>query len=80
MPNPDILITGATGFIGGHLRSRLDVEELMASGRPDFVGLRASMVVGAGSDSFRTLAQIVERLPVLALPSWRHNRTQRCRS
>jgi uncharacterized protein YbjT (DUF2867 family) len=34
------------------------------------------MIVGAQSDSFRTLAQIVERLPVLALPSWGDNRTQ----
>ena len=34
------------------------------------------MIVGAQSDSFRTLAQIVERLPVLALPRWRDTRTQ----
>ena len=34
------------------------------------------MVVGAQSDSFRTLAQIVGRIPVLALPPWRDNRTQ----
>ena len=34
------------------------------------------MVVGSQSDSFRTLAQIVGHLPMLALPSWRDNRTQ----
>lgn len=64
------------GQTSAHLQSRLDVEEVLAAGRPDLVALRASMVVGAESDSFRTLAQIVARLPVLALPSWRENRTQ----
>ena len=38
---------------------------------PEFVALRASMIVGAGSASFGTLVRIVSRLPVLALPAWR---------
>ena len=64
------------GHVSAHLRSRLDVEDVLGSGRPELVALRASMVVGAQSDSFRTLAQIVGQIPVLALPSWRDNRTQ----
>jgi uncharacterized protein YbjT (DUF2867 family) len=33
-------------------------------------------VISAGSRSFRFLVRLVERLPVLALPAWRDNRTQ----
>lgn len=64
------------GQVSEHLQSRSEVEDVLGSGEAKLVALRASMVVGAESDSFRTLAQIVDRLPVLALPSWRENRTQ----
>ncbi len=59
-----------------HLRSRLEVERILGQGVAEFVGLRASMVVGAGSASFTTLARIVDRLPALPLPTWRERRTQ----
>lgn len=59
-----------------HLESRHEVERLLDAGSAEVVVLRASMIVGARSDSFRTLAQIVRRLPVLVLPSWRDTRTQ----
>ena len=39
------------------------------------MALRASIVIGAGSRSFRFLVRLVERLPVLAVPAWRTNRT-----
>jgi uncharacterized protein YbjT (DUF2867 family) len=39
------------------------------------VALRASIVIGAGSRSFRFLVRLVERLPVLAVPAWHTNRT-----
>jgi uncharacterized protein YbjT (DUF2867 family) len=58
-----------------HLESRTEVEDLLLDGFPEGVALRASMVVGNGSRSFDFLASLVERLPVLALPSWRDNRT-----
>lgn len=70
------------GGIGGddgeseHLESRREVEELLAEAGPELVALRASMIVGAGSASFSALVRIVERLPVLALPDWRGNRTR----
>jgi hypothetical protein len=32
-------------------------------------------VIGARSRSFRFLVRLVERMPVLALPAWRDNRT-----
>jgi len=59
-----------------HLRSRRRVERLLLDGVPGSVALRASIVVGGNSRSFRFLVRLVERMPVLALPSWRSWRTQ----
>jgi uncharacterized protein YbjT (DUF2867 family) len=59
-----------------HLRSRLEVEEILLSAVPGSTALRASIVIGAGSSSFRILVRLVERLRVLPLPRWRDNRTQ----
>jgi uncharacterized protein YbjT (DUF2867 family) len=43
---------------------------------PGSVALRASIVIGARSSSFRLLVRLVERLKVLPLPGWRDHRTQ----
>jgi uncharacterized protein YbjT (DUF2867 family) len=59
-----------------HLRSRQRVERVLLDGVPGSVALRASIIVGGGSRSFRFLVRLVERLPVLALPNWRDYRTQ----
>lgn len=59
-----------------HLSSRLAVERVLLEAAPDAIALRASIVIGARSRSFRFLVRLIERLPVLALPSWRDNRTQ----
>jgi uncharacterized protein YbjT (DUF2867 family) len=59
-----------------HLRSRLEVEEILLSAVPASTALRASIVIGAGSSSFRILVRLVERLRVLPLPRWRDNHTQ----
>ena len=59
-----------------HLASRLAVEEALLAAAPDSVALRASIVVAARSRSFRFLVRLIERLPVLALPAWRVNRTR----
>jgi uncharacterized protein YbjT (DUF2867 family) len=39
------------------------------------VALRASIVIGARSRSFRFLVHLVERVPVMPLPAWRDHRT-----
>jgi uncharacterized protein YbjT (DUF2867 family) len=62
--------------LSSHLRSRLEVEGILLSAVPDSTALRASIVIGAGSASFRILVRLVERLRVLPLPAWRANRTQ----
>jgi uncharacterized protein YbjT (DUF2867 family) len=62
--------------ISPHLRSRLEVEEILLDAIPDSVALRASIVIGAGSSSFQLLVRLIERLRVLPMPAWRNNRTQ----
>jgi uncharacterized protein YbjT (DUF2867 family) len=59
-----------------HLASRLAVEQALLEGADEPIALRASIVIGARSRSFRFLVRLIERLPVLALPAWRRNRTQ----
>jgi uncharacterized protein YbjT (DUF2867 family) len=59
-----------------HLASRLEVEETLLEGIPGSTALRASIVIGAASSSFRILVRLVERLRVLPFPAWRDNRTQ----
>lgn len=58
-----------------HLRSRLEVEEILLDAAPRSTAFRASIVVGAGSSSFRLLVRLIERLRVLPFPAWRENRT-----
>ncbi|HEX3909924.1 MAG TPA: NAD(P)H-binding protein [Solirubrobacteraceae bacterium] len=59
-----------------HLSSREEVERILMAAVPDSVALRASIVIGARSRSFRLLVHLVERMRVLALPAWRRFRTQ----
>jgi uncharacterized protein YbjT (DUF2867 family) len=59
-----------------HLASREEVERILLEAVPDSVALRASIVIGAQSRSFRLLVHLVERLPVLTLPAWERYLTQ----
>jgi len=59
-----------------HLSSREAVERILRDAIPDTVVLRASIVIGARSRSFRFLVRLVERMPVLALPAWHIHRTR----
>ena len=58
-----------------HLGSRLDVESALLGAVPEGIALRSSIVIGARSRSFRFLVRLIERMPVIALPAWRGNRT-----
>ena len=69
-------IVPATAYPSPHLSSRLEVERILLDAAPKSTALRASIVIGAGSSSFRVLVRLVERLRVLPLPAWRDNRTQ----
>jgi len=59
-----------------HLASREQVERLLLDAIADSIALRASIVIGARSRSFRLLVRLVERMPVLALPAWQRFQTQ----
>ena len=65
----------ATGPVSPHLASRLRVEEVLLAEFPDTVALRASIVIGERSRSFRLLVRLVERLPVLPMLAWHRYRT-----
>ena len=62
--------------ISPHMASRLKVEELLLDAVPGSIALRASIVIGARSRSFRFLVRLVERVPVIPLPPWGRFRTQ----
>jgi uncharacterized protein YbjT (DUF2867 family) len=66
----------AQGSPSRHLASRLAVEEILLGASPSSVALRASIVIGARSRSFRFLVRLVERIRVMVLPAWHNNRTQ----
>jgi uncharacterized protein YbjT (DUF2867 family) len=53
-----------------HLRSRIEVAEILQSGKVPVTDLRAPMILGSGSASFEILRYLVERLPVMITPRW----------
>jgi len=59
-----------------HLRSRHETARVLAAEGPPLTYFRAAMVVGTGSESFRTLRYLVRRLPVMIGPSWLRTATQ----
>lgn len=61
--------------LSAHLRSRLEVEEILLDAAPGSTAFRASIVIGARSSSFRLLVRLIERLRILPFPAWRENRT-----
>ena len=69
-------LPSAARIASRHLASREQVERILLAAIPDSLALRASIVIGARSRSFRLLVRLVERLPLLTLPAWERYRTQ----
>jgi uncharacterized protein YbjT (DUF2867 family) len=69
-------VVPSDGELSPHLSSRLEVERILLEGVPRSTALRASIVIGARSSSFRILVRLVERLRFLPFPAWRDKRTQ----
>jgi uncharacterized protein YbjT (DUF2867 family) len=75
---------GKVVYLGGlgerpeskHLRSRHQTAVALAEHGPPLTYFRASMVVGAQSESYRTLRYLVQRLPAMIAPAWLKNATQ----
>jgi uncharacterized protein YbjT (DUF2867 family) len=59
-----------------HLIGRLAVGETLRRGPVPCLELRASMIVGDGSASFRMLRDLAARLPAMILPRWLESRTE----
>jgi uncharacterized protein YbjT (DUF2867 family) len=59
-----------------HLRSRLEVGEILRAGLVRTVELRASMVIGFGSASWQIVRDLAVRLPFMVLPKWLSSRTR----
>lgn len=62
--------------VSEHLRSRHETSLALAREGPPLTYFRAAMVVGAQSESYRTLRYLVKRLPVMIAPSWLKIATQ----
>jgi uncharacterized protein YbjT (DUF2867 family) len=62
--------------VSKHLRSRHNTALTLAEEGPPLTYFRAAMVVGAASESYRTLRYLVKRLPVMIAPSWLRISTQ----
>jgi uncharacterized protein YbjT (DUF2867 family) len=59
-----------------HLRSRMEVAQILQSGPVPTTFLRAAMILGSGSASFEILRYLVEHLPVMTTPRWVQNPVQ----
>jgi uncharacterized protein YbjT (DUF2867 family) len=71
-------------FLGGvepagtpseHLKSRLRVGQILREGAVPTLELRASMIIGNGSTSWRIVRDLALRLPAMLLPAWTDSRT-----
>ncbi|HSX67891.1 NAD(P)H-binding protein [Nocardioides sp.] len=68
---------GADGDqLSEHLRSRREVEHLLARTSVPVTALRAAIVVGAGGISWEITRQLVKNLPAMIVPRWVSTRTQ----
>jgi len=62
---------GETGDqLSEHLKSRLEVAEILRAGKFSTTFLRAAVIVGAGGASFELVRGLVKRLPVMITPRW----------
>jgi uncharacterized protein YbjT (DUF2867 family) len=62
--------------LSAHLRSRREVESLLASTGVPVTTLRAGIIVGHGGISWEMTRQLVEHLPAMITPRWVRTRTQ----
>ncbi|HET9593021.1 MAG TPA: hypothetical protein VFP17_08910, partial [Solirubrobacterales bacterium] len=71
-----IVYLGGLGEGSKHLDSRHATAETLREGEVPVSYFRAAAVLGAGSESFRTVFYLVRRLPVMVTPRWVATRTQ----
>lgn len=69
---PDI----APDKMSPHMRSRVEVGQVLRSSGVPTVELRAAVIIGSGSASFEMLRYLTERLPAMITPRWVRTKTQ----
>jgi uncharacterized protein YbjT (DUF2867 family)/membrane protease YdiL (CAAX protease family) len=65
-----------TDELSAHLRSRRQVEEILAGSGVPVTTLRAGIVIGDGGISWEITRQLVDHLPAMVTPRWVRTRTQ----
>ncbi len=71
-----IAYLGGLGAGSEHLDSRNATAEVLEEGSVPVAYYRAAAVIGAGSESFRTVFYLVKRLPLMVTPRWVVTKTQ----
>lgn len=59
-----------------HMRSRVEVGEVLRESGVPTIELRAAVIIGSGSASFEMLRYLTERLPAMVTPRWVRTKTQ----
>jgi uncharacterized protein YbjT (DUF2867 family) len=62
--------------IAPHMRSRIEVGEILRAGRVPVTEFRVGVVTGSGSISFEMIRFMTELLPIVPGPVWLKNKTQ----
>lgn len=64
------------GTPSAHLASRLETGRILRLGPVPTIELRASMIIGSGSESWRICRDLAARLPLMVLPRWLESHSQ----
>ena len=62
--------------ISKHLKSRFEVEQVLASRSTPLTAVRAGIIIGPGGSSFRIVKRLVQNLPIMACPKWTKSKNQ----
>lgn len=67
--NPEITLSD-------HLSSRLKVAEILQKGTPAVTFLRAAIIIGSGSASYKMINHLVRNCPLFLFPVWANSKCQ----
>lgn len=75
-----IIYLGSLGnqekILSDHLSSRLKVAEDLAGGKTPVTFLRAAIIIGSGSASYKIINHLVKKCPVFLFPAWANSKCQ----
>ncbi len=70
------LARGEPSELSDHLKSRMEVGNILDSTSVPVTELRASIIIGAGSASFEIIRDLVDKLPLMITPKWVNSRCE----